>query len=126
MDENNLFLHDGDMLLEDDKWKERTQTTFRYDLTSAEDINAYALDYQLKHYSKNIVSEITDMYNVHNSEYNDIKNRNYRTTNLTSYNITAERIFKLAVLEWLNNGKPKLFRSPTEGNYIVRLLNVSL
>lgn len=126
MDENNLFLHDGDMLLEDDKWKERTQTTFRYDLTSAEDINTYALDYQLKYYSKNIVSEITDMYNVHNAEYTDIKNSNYRTTNLTSYNITAERIFKLAVLEWLNNGKPKLFRSPTEGNYIVRLLNVSL
>lgn len=126
MDENNLFLNDSDMLLTSDKWKERTQTTFRYDLQSAEDINAYALDYQLKHYSKNIVSEITDMYNVHNDEYADIKNSNYRTTNLTSYNITAERIFKLAVLEWLNNGKPKLFRSPTEGNYIVRLLNVSL
>jgi hypothetical protein len=29
-------------------------------------------------------------------------------------------------LAWLNDGKPKLFRSPTEGNYIVRLLNVSL
>ena len=30
------------------------------------------------------------------------------------------------MLEWLNNGKPKLFRSPTEGNYMVRLMNVSL
>jgi hypothetical protein len=30
------------------------------------------------------------------------------------------------VLEWLNNGQPKLFRSSTEGNYIVRLMNVSL
>jgi len=29
-------------------------------------------------------------------------------------------------LEWLNNGEPKLFRSPGEGNYIVRLMNVSL
>jgi hypothetical protein len=37
-----------------------------------------------------------------------------------------ERNFKLDVLEWLNNGKPKLFRSPTEGNYIVRLMNISL
>lgn len=126
MDENNLFLNDADMLLESDKWKERLQTTFKYNLQFEEDINAYALDYQLKHYSKNIVSEITDMYHVHNEEYNDIATRNYRTTNITSYNIRAERIFKLAVLEWLNNGKPKLFRSPTEGNYIVRLLNVSL
>ena len=38
----------------------------------------------------------------------------------------AERIFKLEVLQWLNNGKPKLFRSPGEGNYLVRLMNVSL
>lgn len=48
------------------------------------------------------------------------------TTQLTSDNITAERIFKMKALEWLTNGEPKLFKSPTEGNYIVRLLNVSL
>ena len=49
-----------------------------------------------------------------------------RTTALVGYNVAAERIFKLSVLEWLNDGKPKLFRSPTEGNYFVRLMNVSL
>jgi hypothetical protein len=32
----------------------------------------------------------------------------------------------MAVLDWLNDGKPKLFRSPGEGNYIVRLINSSL
>lgn len=47
-------------------------------------------------------------------------------TDLTSDNIMAERLFKLKALEWLTDGQPKLFRSPTEGNYIVRLLNVSL
>ena len=41
-------------------------------------------------------------------------------------NILLEREFKLRVLEWLNNGKPKLFKSPYEGNYIVRLMNNSL
>jgi hypothetical protein len=46
--------------------------------------------------------------------------------NLVTENIRAERDFKLDVLEWLNNGKPKLFRSPTEGNYIVRLMNVTM
>lgn len=50
----------------------------------------------------------------------------YGNTNLTSKNIKLERDFKLEVLEWLTNGEPKLFRSPTEGNYIVRLLNTSL
>lgn len=48
------------------------------------------------------------------------------TTNLTSENLVAERLFKMKVLEWLTNGKPKLFRSPSEGNYIVRLMNTSL
>ena len=48
------------------------------------------------------------------------------TTNLTSNNITSERYFKRQVQDWLNDGNPKLFRSPTEGNFIVRILNVSL
>ena len=47
-------------------------------------------------------------------------------TNLTDENITLERLFKLEVLNWLNNGEIKLFKSPQEGNYIVRLMNVSL
>jgi hypothetical protein len=49
-----------------------------------------------------------------------------RTTNLTNYNIIAERKFREKVLNWLNDGKPKLFRSMTEGTFIVRLMNVSL
>lgn len=49
-----------------------------------------------------------------------------KSIQLTSDNIAAERKFKLEVLEWLNNGELKLFRSPTEGNYVIRLMNVSL
>lgn len=45
---------------------------------------------------------------------------------LEDYNIRAERLFKLEVLDWLNNGKPKLFRSPGEGNYLIRLLSSSM
>jgi hypothetical protein len=48
------------------------------------------------------------------------------TTNLIGENLSAERTFKMHVLDWLNNGKPKLFRSPTEGNFIVRLMKVTL
>lgn len=57
---------------------------------------------------------------------NTFKNLKLRTVNLVDYNFTAERKFKLSVLDWLNDGKPKLFRSPTEGNYLVRLMNTSL
>jgi hypothetical protein len=49
-----------------------------------------------------------------------------KTTNLTSENLAQERNFKMKVYEWLTDGKPKLFRSPSEGNFIVRLMNVSM
>ena len=50
----------------------------------------------------------------------------YSSTDLSADNFVSERLFKLKVLDWLNNGKPKLFRSPAEGNYVVRLMDVSL
>jgi len=45
---------------------------------------------------------------------------------LTSENFRREREFKNEVLEWLTNGEPKLFRSPGEGSFIIRLMNTSL
>lgn len=47
-------------------------------------------------------------------------------TLLTGENYRREREYKMRVLEWLNNGKPKLFRSPAEGNFIVQLMNTTL
>lgn len=43
-----------------------------------------------------------------------------------SENYTSERLFKLEVLDWFNDGKVKLFKSPSEGNYLVRLMDTSL
>ena len=60
-----------------------------------------------------------------NSKELNLDNKFY-STQLTGENIAIERKFKLEALNWLNNSKPKLFRSPTEGNYVVRLMNVSL
>lgn len=40
--------------------------------------------------------------------------------------IYLERKHKLAVEQWLTNGEWKVLYTPTEGNYIVRLQNVSL
>lgn len=48
------------------------------------------------------------------------------TTNLISDNYERERVWKLEVLDWLNNGDIKLFKSPAEGNYLVRIMNASL
>ena len=48
------------------------------------------------------------------------------TTDLSHENFTRERKFRDEVIEWLSNGEPKLFRSPAEGNIIIRLMNVSI
>lgn len=48
------------------------------------------------------------------------------TTNLIPENVAKEKEFKNKVMNWLNNGQPKLLRTPTEGSFIVRLMNVSL
>lgn len=50
--------------------------------------------------------------------------RNY-TSERTSDMLFLERRYREKVMEWLTNGKPKLFRSPTEGNIIVVLSAVS-
>lgn len=41
-------------------------------------------------------------------------------------NFAMERKFKNEVLDWLNNGEPKLLKTKAEGNFIVSLMNVNL
>lgn len=48
------------------------------------------------------------------------------TTSLTAENIYKERIYREQLLTWLSNGEAKLFKSPTEGTMIVRLMDISL
>ena len=69
---------------------------------------------------------LTDNQNREDSPSKFIDTIRTRTTNLSAYNFMAEREFKLHVLDWINNGKIKLFRSPAEGNYLVRLMGTTL
>lgn len=75
-----------------------------------------------------IVQDTSSSYNVSPEEtghsYEDWTIRFNK--DLTTQNMMSERYFKLKVLDWLTDGKVKLFRSPGEGNYLVRLLNVSM
>ena len=41
-------------------------------------------------------------------------------------NYVSERLFKMKVLDWLNNGKVKMFKSSSEGNFLVRFMDTSL
>ena len=45
--------------------------------------------------------------------------------NRVQYDYTYERDFRSAVLDFLQDGKPKLFKSPTEGNIIIRLMDIN-
>ena len=80
--------------------------------------------YKFRHGAKIGVARPDTRTRSRTEAIDNIENSN--TTNLTSANFKLEREFKLQVLDWLNNGKPKLFRSPGEGNYIVQLMNTSL
>lgn len=57
--------------------------------------------------------------------YNNFDKKRYAMRDFVTDNIRAERIFKTEVLSWLNNGGVKLYRSPTEGNFVVRLMNIT-
>ena len=59
--------------------------------------------------------EIAKLY----EEYN-------KANGITQYDYIYEKEFRDAVIEFLHDGKPKLFKSPTEGNILVRLTNVGL
>lgn len=47
-------------------------------------------------------------------------------TNLTDDNIYIERIFRDKAEAFLNDGRYKLFKSPTEGNMIIGIVNVTM
>lgn len=68
----------------------------------------------------------TNRNEVYNSEdvaqlYRDYNSRK----GISLYDYIYERDFRQKVLEFLQNGELKLFKSPTEGNIIVRLTEVS-
>lgn len=71
---------------------------------------------------------LSGLISYHSDEKNLFftKKKDDKHSQLTTDNIVMEKEFRLEALEWLNNGQPKLFRSATEGTYIIRLLNVSL
>ena len=47
-------------------------------------------------------------------------------TNLTNDNLYAERIFREKVIEFLTEDRPLLYKSQTEGNVVVKLMNIQL
>ena len=124
-DEENLFVSDEDI----DLTKNFTNWTRQTTISSDIDEDDFFFDIQNYSESNKTYEESEAMragYELQQQQMKLIEEAKQRTTDLLDYNVAAERAFKLKVLDWLNNGEIKLFRSPAEGNYIVRLMNVSL
>lgn len=119
-DEEHLFMTNAEMGLSPRVEKLTRSDTVKAGFTPDD---AYYYEQQMKGVN---VYNLQKSYANHAADEELLETERFRTTQLTGFNISAERTFKLKVLEWLNNGEPKLFRSPGEGNYIVRLMNVSL
>lgn len=121
-DDEELFLTNEDLFLEDLSNLHRNNTL-------KENVKSTDYEYFNNMLDANQAYRLQTAYAMReekNSQENQISKQKNRTSNLTDYNLVAERTFKMKVLNFLNDGKPKLFRSPAEGNYIVRLMNSSL
>lgn len=137
-DFEDLFLYDGERQLtvrfnpkvatfKQNRVEQKTETighkypfiikngTVDYKELSISGLISYQMDALEKFMSKD---ELELPYNKHD-------NKRYNMRDLITDNIRAERLFKTEVLAWLNNGEIKLYRSPTEGNFVVRLMNVT-
>lgn len=147
IDDAELFIEDAALGLEPEisprdktwNWGGRPGSVYGGDVH--EDDHAYEnVDYACDNISyRGILGDEKERWKLLHPEYKYYKRINewvskrkqdaqarVRTRNFTGYNMFAERKFKLTVLDWLNNGELKLFKSPAEGNYIVRLMNNSL
>lgn len=131
-DEENLFMSDNELGLVNDFSKMKRSGTLIPGVTGDENSEywqniSYAEAQANQEFFEALNTGVQlQRYRQQDEDRKKMEMGRGRTTSLESYNIAAERRFKLSVLDWLNNGEPKLFRSPTEGNYIVRLMNASL
>ena len=93
------------------------------------------IDGQSIDYETNAINNIYEGINLDN--HNDVivrpifksaesKNYSMFNTDHTNNNVYMERIYRKYVEEFLNDGNYKLYKSPTEGNMIITLVNVSL
>ena len=79
--------------------------------------NASEMDEQNNFISKSeLYGETKDYYNDYNIYYNIPNNAD----------VVYERVFRKAVSDFLYSGDTMLFRSATEGNFLVRLTDISL
>ena len=108
-DENYIFLNKNNFLMVDTIKNDEVDSVFYHDSKEQNIKNEEKEDLN----RKKIYGKYYDNLALSNGLINDYDDYNY------------EKIFRDLIIEFLTDGKPKLFRSATEGNILVRLMNVS-
>jgi hypothetical protein len=104
MDENYVFLNKEDFSLVDYYEKHKDSVIDGIDYIIDEDLNR-----------KSIYGDYYDKYIEFNEKTGVSNDRDY----------IFEKDFRDKVIKFLYDGKAKLFRSPTEGNILIRLMDIS-
>lgn len=71
----------------------------------------------------NKFSSKKELYGQYETYYNNYNDKYEINRNI---DVVYERAFRESVMEYLYSGNVMLFRSPTEGNFLVRLMDISL
>lgn len=121
MDENFIFLNKNDYQMDDINNLNDTESFFSHIVNETKNISKDSIS------NKNDDNDYLNDFNrskIYGKYYTDIWVGNNKIIDYyKDYNY--EKRFRDLVMEFLTDGKPKLFKSATEGNIIVRLMNVS-
>ena len=110
IDSNELFLNDEDLgLIKNFAHRDSTMPHWPEEIRTVDEETG----------------EVTISYTAYENDIEDIPYLD-RRTNLDDKNMFAERVFKRTVQDWLGNGEVKLLKTPAEGTFLVRLMNITL
>lgn len=102
-----------------------------YDLSTSEAVVKQTLEEELSASDLELLNRYENTLNAICRALEEIKTimqpkSFYPSVSQDCNNVFLERQFRMAVLDWFNNNEPKVFKSPTEGNYIIKLMSVTL
>ena len=117
IDENYIFLNKNNYKMSYEDSPLQTDNYFKHsdeERKESSDSTITIIDENIDLDRKQIYGDYYDEFQIASGgEFDTYRDYNY------------ERKFREKVLEFLTDGKPKLFRSATEGNILVRLMNIS-
>ena len=120
---------DGSYLIRNDtlpkeSWDSTSYGTYKNDILTALTPSQTNTKTQQKKLETKLGKKSQEIYN--NSSLKEVTRTMWTHDLYPTNNWWWERLFREEAVKWLNDGEPKLFRSMTEGNMVVMLMNIQL